>query len=61
MLLSVQSVDTGGGEPFSTDSFAPFSGTAVVGKLLFEELSVLEAIVVEGLVSFQKRLDFILR
>jgi len=34
---------------------------AVVGELLLQEFSVLEAVVVEGPVSFQKGLDFILR
>lgn len=48
----VQLVDTGGGEPLSTDWLTPLSGTAVIGEFLFEELSVLVAVVVEGLVSF---------
>lgn len=56
----VQLVDTGGGKPLSTDRLAALGGAAVVGELLFQELSVLVAVVVEGLVSFQKRLDFIL-
>ena len=56
----VQLVDTGGGKPLSADWLTPLSGAAVVGELLFQELSVLMAVVVEGLVSFQKRLDFIL-
>lgn len=54
-------VDTGGGKPLSTDWLTPLSGTAVVGELLLQELSVLAAVVVEGPVSFQKGLDFILR
>ena len=56
----VQLVDTGGGEPLPTDWLAPLSGAAVVGELLFQELSVTVAVVVEGLVSFKKCLDFIL-
>lgn len=48
----MQLVDTGGGEPLSTDRLTPLSGPAVVGELLFQELSVLVAVVVEGLVSF---------
>lgn len=56
----MQLVDTGGGEPLPTDGLTPLGGAAVVGELLFQELSVLVTVVVEGLVSFQKRLDFIL-
>ena len=48
----MQLVDTGGGEPFATDRLTSLSGTAVVGELLFQQLSVLVAVVVEGLVSF---------
>ena len=51
-IFLVQLVDTGGGEPLSTDRLTPLSGPAVVGELLFQELSVLVAVVVEGLVSF---------
>lgn len=56
----VQLVDTGGGEPLSTDWLTLLSGTAVVGELFFQELPVLVAVVVEGLVSFSKCLYFIL-
>lgn len=52
--------DTGGGKPLSTDWLSSLSGMAVVGEFLFQELSVLVAVVVEGLVSFHKCLDFIL-
>lgn len=48
----MQLVDTGGGKPLSTDWLPPLSGAAVVGEFLFQELSVLVAVVVEGLVSF---------
>lgn len=54
-------LDAGRGEPLSTNSLAPLSGTAVVGEFLLEELSVLVAVAVEGLVLFQKCLDFVLR
>lgn len=51
-MLLVQLVDTGGGEPLPTDWLTPLGGAAVVGEFLFQELSVLVAVVVEGLVSF---------
>lgn len=51
-MLLMQLVDTGGGKPLATDRLAPLSGAAVVGEFLFQELSVLVAVVVEGLVSF---------
>lgn len=51
-MLLVQLVDTGGGKPLSTDWLTPLGGTAVVGEFLFQELSVLVAVVVEGPVSF---------
>lgn len=48
----MQLVDTGCGKPFPTDQFALLSGTAVVGEFLLQELSVLVAVAVEGLVLF---------
>lgn len=48
----MQLVDTGGGKPFATDWLTSLSGTAVVGEFLFQELSILVAVTVEGLVSF---------
>lgn len=48
----MQLVDTGCGEPFPTDRFVLLSGTAIVGEFLLQELSVLVAVVVEGLVLF---------
>lgn len=51
-MLLVQLVDTGGGKPLATDRLTLLSGAAVVGEFLFQELSVLVAVVVEGLVSF---------
>lgn len=51
-MILMQLVDTGGGKPLSTDWLTPLSGTAVIGELLLQELSVLVAVVVEGLVSF---------
>lgn len=56
MLLA----DTGGGKPLADDRLAPLHGAAVIGEFLFQELSVLMAVVVEGLVSFQKCLNFII-
>lgn len=50
--MLVQLVDTGGGEPLATDRLTLLSGTAVVGELLPQELSVLVAVVVKRLVSF---------
>lgn len=51
-MLLMQLVDTGGGKPLSTDWLTALSGAAVVGEFVFQELSVLVAVVVEGLVSF---------
>lgn len=48
----MQLVDTGCGKPFPADRLAPLGGAAVVGELLPQELSVLVAVVVEGLVLF---------
>lgn len=50
--MLVQLVDTGGGKPLATDWFTLLSGTAVVGELLLQELSVVVAVVVKRLVSF---------
>lgn len=58
MFPNCVSVDTGGGEPL--DCLAPLSGAEVVGKFLFEELSVLVAVAVERLIAFQEGLNFIL-
>lgn len=48
----MQLVDTSCSKPLSTDRLTPLSGTAVVCEFLFQELSVLVAVVVERLVSF---------
>ena len=48
----VQLVDTGGGKPLATDWLTSLSGMAVVGEFLFQELSILVTVAVEGLVSF---------
>lgn len=58
MFPSCVSVDTGGGKPL--DCLAPPSGAAVVGELLSEELSVVVALAVEGLVACQEGLDLVL-
>lgn len=50
MAAVVQLVDTGGCEPL--DWLTPLSGAAVVGEFLFQELAVLVAVAVEGLVAF---------
>lgn len=51
-MLIMPLADTGGGKPLANHRLAPLRGAAVIGEFLFQELSVLVAVVVEGLVSF---------